>query len=305
MAKGSGKTVAIIGAGVVGRALGKVLRSRRYTIKAIASRTPASAREAAEFIGAGRVARTASAAAKSASLVFITTPDRAVRQVCDEIAEEKAFRKSACVFHLSGGLTSEALGGARACGAYVASLHPMQSFASPEEAVKRFRGTVFAFQGDPGAREAAARVVKSLGGAMAMVDAEAKSLYHAAGVVMSNYLVSIADLGVILLELAGLTPEQARQAALPLIQGTVQNIERLGVPAALTGPIARGDAETIEAHLRALAKLPRDIRRLYRELGRYTVRVAQRKGTLDGAGARHVLHLLDRYRPRDEDRSSS
>lgn len=297
MAKKNDNSVAIIGAGVVGRALGKILRSRRYTIKAIASRRSASAREAADFIGAGRVARTAAAAAKSASLVFITTPDRAIQHVCEEIAEAKGFKRGATVFHFSGALTADVLAAARERGAHAASLHPVQSFASPEEAVKRFRGSVFAFQGDPGAHDAAKRVVKSLGGTMVAIDAAAKPLYHTACVVISNYLVSISDLGVILFELAGMSREQAHQAALPLIKGSVENIGHLGVPAALTGPIARGDAEIIQTHLDALAELPREIRRLYKELGRYTVRVAQRKGTLDATGARHVLQVLNQHRP--------
>ena len=284
--------VAIIGAGVVGRAVGRLLRQKRFPIKAVAGRTPEHVRDALKFIGAGRAARSAPAAARGADLIFLTTPDRAIRPVCEEIAAARAFKRGVVVLHCSGACDAEILASARVQKAYVAALHPLQSFASPEAAVKRMKGSYFTFEGDEAAWPVAGRVVKALGGRMVRIPPQNKALYHAASCVLSNYLVAIADLGTIMLQLSGLPAREAARAAQPLLRGTVENIGVLGVPDALTGPIARGDVETVERHLRALAALPMPVRRLYRELGLYTVRVAQRKGTLQSNDARRLVRIL-------------
>jgi len=287
-------SVSIIGAGVVGRAVGRVLRERGYEILAVASRSSASVQEAVGFIGGGRAARSLSAAAKSADIVLMTTSDGAVRKACEQIASQKGFKRGSTVLHFSGALASSELAAAHERKAFVGSLHPMQSFPSAEEAVKRFRGTVFTFEGDREAEAVASKLVEDLDGRMISMTASAKALYHAACCVLSNYTVSVVDFGLALLELSGFSRKDAQKAVMPLLKGTIKNLEDLGSPAALTGPVARGDGETIERHLEALAPLPRDIRRLYCELGLYTLRVAQRKGKLDSGDGRHLWHLLTR-----------
>ena len=284
--------IAIVGPGVVGRAIGRLLRRQRFPIAAVAGTSAEKVRVALDFIGAGRVARRPSTAARSGDVVFLTTPDRAIRPVCEEIAAAKGFKRSAVVFHCSGAHDASLLSAARQCKAHVAVLHPLQSFASPEQAVKRMKGAYFTYEGDHAAVPVAADIVRALGGKLVHVPPENRALYHAASCVLSNYLVSIADLGLIMMNLAGLNADEARRAVTPLLRGTVENIGKLGVPAALTGPIARGDVETVERHLRALSPLPRVVQRLYRELGLYTVRVAQRKGSLDPANARGLTRIL-------------
>jgi len=284
--------IAIIGPGVVGRSIGRLLKENRFPIAAVAGRSSEGVRSALEFIGGGRAGRSPAAAARGADVVFLTTPDRMIRPVCEEIAAAKGFKRGAVVFHCSGAHGASLLASARAREACVAALHPLQSFASPEEAVRFMRGTYFTFDGDEKAAAVAGRIVDALGGKMVRIAPGNRALYHAASCVLSNYLVSIADLGLIMLKLAGLNEAEAAQAARPLLRGTVENIGKLGLPAALTGPIARGDVETVERHLKALAPLPRDIRRLYCELGLYTVRVAQRKGTLKPPEARHLVRIL-------------
>ena len=284
--------VAIVGPGVVGRALGRLLRQKRFPIVGVAGRSPESVRGAIKFIGAGRAKRSASTAARGADVVFLTTPDKMIRPVCEEIAAAGAFKRGAVVFHCSGAYGADLLVSASERKAHAAALHPLQSFASPEAAVKRMKGTYFTFDGDEVAAPVAERIVEALGGRMVRIPPQNKALYHAASCVLSNYLVSIADLGLIMLTLSGLRPEEAVRAARPLLRGTVENIGILGVPDALTGPIARGDVETVERHLRALGPLPKAVRRLYCQLGLYTVRVAQRKGTLQPADARGLVTIL-------------
>ncbi len=125
-----------------------------------------------------------------------------------------------------------------------------------------------------------------------------RALYHAALCVLSNYQVALADLGFAMLGLSGMDPERVADAAEPLLRGTLENIAALGPAGALTGPIARGDAETVEGHLKALRRLPREVSQLYCELGRYTVRLARRRGSLDAAGARRIMAVLEAHRAR-------
>jgi predicted short-subunit dehydrogenase-like oxidoreductase (DUF2520 family) len=292
--------IAVIGPGVVGCALGRLLKRKRYPVVAVAGGAPKRAKEAAEFIGGARVARSNAAAARGADVVFITTPDRAIRAVCEEIAAARALKRGAVVFHCSGAYGPGPLIAARDAGALVAALHPIQSFASPEEAVRRMKGTFFTFEGDAGAETIADRIVRALGGTLARVAKVDRALYHAALCVLSNYQVALADLGFAMLGLAGMDRGQAAAAAGPLVRGTLENVAALGPAGALTGPIARGDAATVERHLGALRRLPREIAQLYCELGRYTVRLARRKGTLDPAGARRLMAVLDANRTRPE-----
>jgi predicted short-subunit dehydrogenase-like oxidoreductase (DUF2520 family) len=284
--------IAIIGPGVVGRSIGRLLHERRFPIAAVAGPSAAHVRDALEFIGAGRAARSPAVAAHSGDVVFLTVPDRMIRPVCEEIAAAKGFRTGAVVIHCSGVYDASILAAARERKTLIAALHPLQSFASPEVAVKAMKGTCFTFDGDEEAAPVAGRIVEALGGRMLRLRPGNRALYHAASCVLSNYLVAVADLGMIMLVLSGMEKGEAARAARPLLAGTVENIGRVGVPAALTGPISRGDVETVARHLAALGRLPREIRRLYCSLGLYTVRVAQRKGTLNQADARSLVRLL-------------
>jgi predicted short-subunit dehydrogenase-like oxidoreductase (DUF2520 family) len=154
------------------------------------------------------------------------------------------------------------------------------------------KGTFFSFEGAAAAEPAAQRIVEALGGRLMRLTPGSKALYHAACCVISNYTVAMADLGLALMELAGLSRKDALRAVMPLLSGTVRNVAEMGTPAALTGPIARGDVRTVERHLEALRALPPAIRRLYCEVGLYAIRVGQRKGSLEAAAARRLWHVL-------------
>ncbi len=285
--------ISIIGPGVVGQAIGRLLKARRYPVAGVAGTSARKTHQAVAFIGGGRAARSPAAAARGADVVFITTPDRMIRPVCEEIVEGGGLKRGAAVIHCSGAFGLELLEAAHSRKALTVALHPLQSFASPKAALKRMKGTCFTFDGDEAAAETVESIVSALGGRMLSISPQNRAVYHAATCVLSNYLVAIADLGTILLKQSGLPEKEAVRAVRPLIEGTVENIGAVGLPHALTGPIARGDTETVERHLQALAGFPYEIRRLYCELGLYTVRVAQRKGTLQAADARHLVGILN------------
>ncbi|MEW6585104.1 MAG: DUF2520 domain-containing protein [Nitrospirota bacterium] len=287
--------VAIIGAGVVGTALGYLLGRRGYQIVRIASRTLRSAKKAKEFIGEGTASTDLSGTARKADVVFITTSDGAIQETCKKIASEDGFRKGSIVFHTCGALSSRILHPAKKKGAAgVASLHPLQSFASVQQAVKNLPHSYFSIEGDEPAVQVGREIIRALKGRELRLDSEKKVLYHAGAVAASNYLVATVGLALELFDKAGISRQDSLPALMPLIKGTIRNIEILGIPRALTGPISRGDIGVVRDHLRALEKEEPGLFRLYRELARYTVGVGIGKGTLKPSAAKKIISLLDR-----------
>jgi predicted short-subunit dehydrogenase-like oxidoreductase (DUF2520 family) len=288
------KVVSIIGAGVVGSAVGRLLRERGYTVRGVVARDIEKARRAARFIGAGEPGTDAASAAKGADWVLITTPDRSIKPACDQIAAGGGIGRGALVVHFSGALSSGVLGAASDAGARAVSVHPMQSLASAEQAVENLPGSYFSIEGDPDAMSEAAELVEALGGLRVVIPSEQKALYHAGAAIASNYLVTVVDFAVRVYEELGISRAEAAEAVLPLIRGTVNNIARVGVPDALTGPIARGDVATVEGHLDVLSKKMPQLVRLYCELGKHTVAVGRSKGTLSQEDGEKLLEILSR-----------
>lgn len=292
--------IAIIGAGVVGTAMGYLLKKSGYTVVGIASRKIESAKKAREFIGEGEASTDPISTARKADIVFITTPDSAIEDVCMKIALEGGFNPRAVVFHMSGALSSEILGSARKTGAGIGSIHPLQSLADVDEAVKNLPGSYFCIEGDEEALSVAKEIVESLGGREITIGIDKKPLYHAGASVASNFLVATIRFGLELFEAAGIGREDSLKALMPLIKGTIKNIEGLGIPKALTGPISRGDIGVIEDHLRTIKKDKPDLLRLYSEFGRYTVKVALEKGSIKETEMEKLLFLFDKYQKGDE-----
>jgi predicted short-subunit dehydrogenase-like oxidoreductase (DUF2520 family) len=284
--------IAIIGAGVIGRALGTLLQQAKHEITAVSSRTLKSARDGARVLGGAPVVGDPGMAALGADVVLLSVPDRAIPSVAIQVAAGGALRRGAVVAHLSGALPAGVLAGVRAAGGWQGSLHPLQAFADVETAVANLPGSYFFLEGDTEAVAVLTGLVLSVEGRPVPLDSTAKSLYHAAACAASNYLVTLADYATQLMVSAGVPSEAALPALLPLIRGTVRNLESLGLPDALTGPIARGDVGTVRAHLEALRRAPGDLVRVYATLARKTVEIALRKGRIDRSVADQFLALL-------------
>jgi predicted short-subunit dehydrogenase-like oxidoreductase (DUF2520 family) len=292
------RRVSIIGAGVVGTALGYLLNKGGFPVVGIASRTLRSAEKAREFIGSGQTSIDLSSTARKAEIVFLTTSDRAIKGACDHIAFEGGFNPGAVVFHTCGALPSTILKSARKCGAETASLHPLQSFANVKKAVKNLPGSYFCIEGDESAISVAREIIAVLRGKEITLNVYKKPFYHAGACAASNFLVATVGFGLELFEAAGIERHDALKALMPLIKGTVKNIETLGIPLALTGPIARGDRDVIEDHLKIVLKERPELVKIYTELGRYTAKVAVKKGTLKDKTARSIISLFDKYEKR-------
>jgi predicted short-subunit dehydrogenase-like oxidoreductase (DUF2520 family) len=277
--------IAIIGAGRVGCSVGFLLKQAGYTISGVAARSLASAEQAAVFIGAGEPATDVVRAASKADIVFITTPDGAIRNVCDMIASGGGLRTGSLVVHMSGAHSLDLLDAARTAGAYRAVLHPLQSLASREQGIKTLPGSYFRIEADPESRARARDIVTALGGVELMLpkwspDKDSAALYHAGAVTVSNYFVALVDYGLKFYQALGADKQEALRAVLPLIRGTLHNIETLGIPDALTGPIMRGDIKTVQDHLEAMRKRTPELTDLYKELARQTVSVARDRGSI-------------------------
>lgn len=223
--------------------------------------------------------------------LVISVPDRSVPAVAEELATATP-PPGLVVLHTSGVLDSEALAGLRARGCAVGSLHPLVAISEGLRAVDRLAGAWFAVEGDPAAVGLAERIVTALGGRVLPIRAGAKPLYHAGAVFASNYVVALMAVAERLVSDAGAPEAAAREAVCDLARGALEAVAERGPVHALTGPISRGDAETIAAHLARLS--PPDAA-LYSVLARATLEIARARG-LDAEAAAGIEHLLSEVR---------
>lgn len=289
--KNTKDTIAILGAGKVGTAVGFLLLSSGYEIVAIASRSDESIKRGVEYTR-GKPFRSLSQAATMAECIIISTSDDAIASVCEKITKDGAVSPGKKVIHMSGAGGLDLLESARKSGAHVASIHPIQSFADVTGAIENIPGTTFGITAREEIKEWSVQIVKDLGGVPFFVSDEDKPLYHAAACMASNYLVTLMNMVVEVYQSLGLTRDEAMKAFWPLVRGTIKNIENQGTVQSLTGPISRGDIGTVEKHLQAFqTKLP-EFLNLYRELGIFTVDIGHKKETLSDERAKEIKLLL-------------
>jgi predicted short-subunit dehydrogenase-like oxidoreductase (DUF2520 family) len=265
-------SLAIVGAGRVGRALGRRLRELGWKIGAVITRSEASARRAVSFIGAGKAHAQMTRQIVLSRVILIVAPDDEIAGVAKELAriggEELRGR---VVLHTSGALDARVLDPARACGAAVGSMHPMQSFSGV--AVPLLEGRVFAVEGDFQAIRAARQLARSLGGLPVRIPGGKKVVYHAAATMAASSVLAIEEAATQLLISVGMKRGQATRALLTLTRQVLENMEQLGPRAAWTGPLSRGDFNVVEAHLEALRESPVEFARAVEALNRLTARV--------------------------------
>jgi len=285
------RTVAIIGAGKVGTAIGTLLRRAGVRVTAVTARSEQTARAAALATG-GEPMTDNTTAARTAQLVLVTVPDSAIAPVVREMAARGAFNAGQVVAHASGALGLAELNAASVAGAAVGSMHPIQAFASAAHAVREIPGSIFGITAEEEALGALESLARVLGGTPVRVAPEAKALYHAATVLASNCFVALEDMAHELLGEAGFSAEEAQAALGPLVRGTAANLERFGTRVALTGPIARGDLDTVRAHLSALDRAPADTAAAYRLLSMRATEIAHDRGSIDDATAQAARRLL-------------
>nr|PZN59156.1 MAG: DUF2520 domain-containing protein [Sphaerobacter thermophilus] len=283
--------VGFVGAGAAGGALARALAAAGVTVVTVTGKGPERAHTLAAAIPECAAVPTAQDVADRADLVVLAVPDRAIAEVCASVR----WRADAAVVHCSGAHSLDVLEPARAAGALVGGCHPLQTLTGAPEDAARLAGSVFGIEAEEPLRGMLADLVERIGGRPVFLSARDKALYHASAVLISNYTVTLAATAAGLWEAFGVDRRDGLRALLPLLQGTVANLEQHGVPNALTGPIARGDAGTLERHLNVLADYRPDLLPLYRELGRHTVPLARERDPGGAADrmADALLALLD------------
>src|SRR5712692_1776632 len=249
------KSLAIIGGGRVGRALGRRLRELHWNIGAVVTNSESTARRAVRFIAGGRAHGQLSRQVLAARTILITVPDAAVISVAQELARIGGEElRGKIILHTSGAMSSSALDDARRCGAATASMHPLQTFTGV--GVPPLDGKIFAIEGDAKAVRVARQIARALGGTPVHVDGAHKPLYHAAAAMAAGHVLAVVETATEILISIGMRRREAVRALLPLTRQTLENFERLGPRAAWTGPLARGDYGVIAAHKEALREQP-------------------------------------------------
>ena len=284
-------TVSIIGMGKVGPALGFLLRNAGYRIVSVADSSPTALQQGIAYTG-GRPYRRASDAASLAECIFITTGDDDIAAACEEIALNGGIKSGTKVVHTSGAGDLDLLSSARLAGARLASIHPLQSFADIDGAIRNIPGSTFGITADEDLKDWSLGLVKDLGGTPFFVPETSKPLYHAAACMASNYLVTLLYIVEEIYQTLGLNRQEALHAFWPLVRGTLSNVESRGTIQALTGPVARGDLGTIGKHIDSLKEHMPHLIDLYCHMGIQTVKIALQKETLSEDRADAIKKLM-------------
>lgn len=281
--RGQVETLGIVGAGNVGQAFGRLLASEFDLLLASRNRPI----EAAAFAGSGARAVTLNEVAQASECILIAVPDSAVGNV----AEQLSLHRPKAVLQTCGSLGPSALEPLPSRGTSCATFHPLQTFPDPVAGAAALRGSFFGVCGTGAAAKWCDRLAGLLDGSVVTVPEDRLPLYHAAAVIASNCAIGLADAAAELMNHAGIERAAASRALRPLIESSVANATTMVGAQALTGPVARGDSDTVRLHLDAMQGLPAPLRDLYREFGQYLVTLAVRRG-LPPADAEEVRAAL-------------
>lgn len=274
------RSVAIIGPGRIGQAMGRLLAKSGVPVAFIAARKFAAARRAVRFIGMGVPALLSDPRLQSASVLLITTSDAAVADVAREIArwgKGPDTWQGKVVFHTCGSLSSAVLAPLKLRGAAIGSLHPYQTVPSPQAGVRNLRGCFWALEGDRRALGVAKSWVKLLGGVAFSVRPGKKTLYHLSAFIVCPTVVTLMAQAMSLLKEAGVPVRISRPMLRQFVAETANNFADLGARRALTGPAVRGDWTTIRRHLAALRKSAPEFEPVYQSLLKAMLRLAGAK----------------------------
>ncbi len=255
----------------MGRALGMALRNTGYRVEEIVSRDQKSSRRKARELAALLGARCATAedARLDANIIWFCVSDREIAKAARTLAKASPDWKGKVALHSSGALRAAELGAWRRRGARIASVHPLMTFVHGSR--PSLKGVPFAVEGDAAAVRVAEEIVRTLGGEPFPISPARKPAYHAWGAFASPLLVAALVAAEQAAKLAGVDPVQARRRMMPIIRQTVENYAKLGPAGAFSGPIVRGDAAVVRAHLKILRRSPQ-VLRAYLALAQIAVR---------------------------------
>jgi predicted short-subunit dehydrogenase-like oxidoreductase (DUF2520 family) len=269
-------TIAIIGPGRAGSALGRALHTAGYTIAAIGGRNPDNVRNLAVELGA-RACQSPATTIDVADLTILAVPDDVILPLATDMVESLCSAAGHAAVHLSGAQDRGALRPLAQQGSLRTGVfHPLQTFRRGPQAVQNVAGTYFGIDADQPLRDQLIQLARDLQGHPFDLTGVDLALYHAAAVFAANYPVTLLAEAIALAADAGLDPETARQALTTLLAGAVNNLRDLAPADAITGPASRGDEGTIERHMAALKRDP-ELQRLYKLLADRTKLLSSNK----------------------------
>ena len=267
----------LIGAGPVATALAGALRHSGIPVLGLWARKPERARAAGAVAGVASFSAAPPDLLLEADAIIVAVRDDAIAEVAEMLVSSGFVASKHVLLHCSGAMSANQVFGAVAAQVRgVATLHPLRAISDAREAIGSLAGTVFGIEGDDAGRGVARDLVRALRGRPMELEESQMAAYHAAAAMVSNYVVALIDSAAQVLEQGGISRQEALGALLPLARGAIANGAERGVDEGLTGPIRRGDTQTIARHLAALRELPASLQMVYKVLGTQTVSIARR-----------------------------
>jgi predicted short-subunit dehydrogenase-like oxidoreductase (DUF2520 family) len=287
---GEPPVIGIVGAGAVGTALGVALSRAGWPIHAVASRDAGRRERFASLVDVDRVFADPEPVVEEVELIILAVPD----DVVAPLAGSLRMYSGQAMIHTSGALGAEVLGPAMAAGTQIGSFHPLVAFADTERAVEALHGATVAIEADDQLASMLAAMAEAIGAIAVRLTPGSKPAYHAAAVLAAGGFVALLDAIAELGRVAGLDEGGSLAIYGRLIEGTLGNARALGIAAALTGPITRGDVGTLRSHLEALrAHAPRALE-LYVAAARREIALAEGRGVLAPDAGQVMREALDR-----------
>jgi predicted short-subunit dehydrogenase-like oxidoreductase (DUF2520 family) len=282
------RSLSIVGAGRVGRTLGKRLHRLGWRIGAVVTRSAATSRIAVREIGAGKPYARLVPEILDSNVILLTTPDGALSGVAGALAKfNRAKLRGKIVLHSSGALDRTVLAPFARRGASTGSLHPMQTFT--RRGAPQLEKVVFAVEGDREAAIVARQIARSLGGVPVTINSKNKPAYHAAGALVAGHGLALIEAATRVLLKLGFSRRDAMNALLPLMRQMLNNFEQLGPHESWTGPVSRGDFATVAKHAKALRSYPREFENAYAVLALLAGRVLSKNPAITSKQLKRAL----------------
>ncbi len=283
--------VFVIGAGAAGGSLAVALAQNGVSIRGVVDSVHQRAREIAQAAGGAPHFDSLPGEIVNAEIVIVAVTDSLISRVAQSARDLGRCANNQVWLHVSGALSADALSPLAGCVGALGTFHPARVFA-PGRITEIRTGTCFAVQGDDAAVEAATKLALALGGEAVEVPAAARPRYHAATVLASNYVIALLAEARSLLARAGLTEESVEKLITSLAASAVERAGEIGIDASLSGPIRRGDRDTVALHLDTLDD-DDHCKEIYSVLGRAAVRLAERTGQVDATALEAIVILLE------------
>jgi predicted short-subunit dehydrogenase-like oxidoreductase (DUF2520 family) len=289
-------TTFIVGAGPVATALAGALRLGGVPVLGLWARRAAPARAAGSTAGVAAFSSAPPDILLETEVVILAVRDQVITEVAQMLLGTGLINKRHVLLHCAGAASAgELLGPVAGRVAGIGTLHPLSAIADGKIAMRALKGTVFGVEGDDLGRATVAKLVAAMNGIVLALDGTQMASYHAAAALASNYLVATIDAAAAVLATAGVSPDKAAQALVPLAEGALRNIAAHGTTGGLTGPVRRGDLATVSRHLDAIRARP-ELVEIYRVLARRAVEIAERidsRDPPDRAGLDAIRALLN------------